>query len=89
MVIIGWLIFLINLLAQLLILLLIVSVVLSYFVSPYHPVRTAVDRIMEPLLMPIRRVVPLIGMIDISPIILYFLIRALAWALINFLSALV
>ena len=86
--VIDLLILLINVLAQLLILLLIVSVVLSYFMSPYHPIRTAVDRIIEPLLMPVRRVVPLIGMIDISPIVLYFLIRALAWALINFLSAL-
>ena len=86
--VIDLLIVLINILAQLLVLLLIVSVVLSYFMSPYHPVRTAVDRIIEPMLMPVRRVVPLIGMIDISPIVLYFLIRALSWALINFLSAL-
>ncbi len=86
--IIVFLINLINITAQLLILLLIASVVLSYFMSPYHRVRQVIDRIVSPMLMPIRQVVPLIGMFDLSPLVLYFLIRALSWALINFLSAL-
>ncbi len=84
-----FLINLINIVEQLLILLIIVSVVLSYFMSPYHPVRETINRIIEPMLAPIRRVVPLVGMFDLSPLILYFLIRALSWALINFLYALV
>ena len=86
--IVVFLISLINIATQLLILLIILSAVLSYFMSPFHPVREAVDRIVEPMLMPIRRVVPLVGMLDLSPLVLYFLIRALSWALINFLSAL-
>ena len=85
--IIDLLIVLINVSAQLLILLIILSAVLSYFISPYHPVREAIDRIVEPLLMPIRRVVPLVGMFDISPIVLFLLVRAVSWALINFLYA--
>ena len=85
--IIEMLVVLINVVAQLLILLIILSAVLSYFVSPYHPVRAAVDRIVEPLLMPIRQVIPLVGMFDLSPLVLYFLVRALSWALINFLVA--
>lgn len=85
--IINTLIMLINIAAQLLILLIIVSAVLSYFMSPYHPVRSAVDRIVEPLLMPIRRVIPPLGMFDLSPLVLYFLVRAVSWALINFLAA--
>lgn len=85
--IINTLIMLINIAAQLLILLIIVSAVLSYFMSPYHPVRSAVDRIVEPLLRPIRRVVPPLGMFDLSPLVLYFLVRAVSWALINFLAA--
>ncbi|MBC8336461.1 MAG: YggT family protein [Anaerolineales bacterium] len=79
---------LINIAAQLLVLLLIASVVLSYFMSPFHTVRQTIDRIINPMLMPIRQVVPLVGMFDLSPLILYFLIRAISWALINFLSAL-
>ncbi len=84
---IDMLIVLINILTQLLILLIILSAVLSYFMSPYHPVREAIDRIVNPLLMPIRQVVPLVGMFDLSPLILYFLVRAVSWALINFLYA--
>ncbi len=79
---------LINIAAQLLVLLLIASVVLSYFMSPFHILRQTIDRIINPMLMPIRQVVPLVGMFDLSPLILYFLIRAISWALINFLSTL-
>jgi YggT family protein len=64
----------IHVIAQLLILLVIVSVILSYFVPPYHPVRQVLDRIMEPMLTPIRRVVPLVGILDLSPLILIILI---------------
>jgi len=66
-------------------LLVIVSVILSYVMDPYHPVRRWVDTIVEPMLMPIRRVVPLIGMLDISPIILIILIRVVSNLIINLL----
>ena len=85
---IGIFITLINIVTQLLILLIIASVVLSYFVSPYHPVKEAIDRIVEPLLVPIRRVVPLIGMFDFSPLILILLIEVLSRALVSFLYTL-
>ena len=64
----------IHVIAQILILLVIVSVILSYFMPPYHPVRQVLDRIIEPMLTPIRRVVPLVGMLDLSPLILIILI---------------
>ena len=85
--IIDLLILLVNVAAQLLILLIILSAVLSYFISPYHPVRRAIDRIVEPLLMPIRQAIPPLGMFDLSPLVLYILVRAVSWALINFLQA--
>jgi len=66
-------------------LLVIVSVILSYVMDPYHPVRRWVDSIVEPMLTPIRRVVPLIGMLDISPIILIILIRVVSNLIINLL----
>jgi YggT family protein len=68
--------------------LVIVDAVLSFFMSPYHPVRTAIGRIINPLLSPIRRVVPLVGMIDLSPLILIILIEILTYALSSFLYAL-
>ena len=66
-------------------LLVIVSVILSYFMDRYHPVRRWVDAIVDPMLNPIRRGVPLIGMLDISPIILIVLIRIISNLIIKLL----
>lgn len=78
----------ISTLANLIVLLVIVDTILSYFLSPYHPMRNALDRVLQPLLAPIRRVVPLVGMFDLSPVILILLVEILSYALISFLSAL-
>ncbi len=58
-----------------LVLMVLVSVILSYFMDPYHPVRRFLDSIVEPMLAPIRRIVPLVGMLDFSPLILIVLIQ--------------
>jgi YggT family protein len=78
----------INLLANLLILLVFVDSLVSFFLSPYHPVRNALDNIVNPFLTPIRRVVPLVGMLDLSPLILIILIEIISYALIFLLNAL-
>jgi len=78
----------ISIAAQLLILLLIASIVLSYFMSPIHVLRQSIDRIINPMLIPIRNVVPLVGMFDLSPLVLYFLIRVLSGALVSFFRTL-
>lgn len=67
----------IHIIFQILSFLVIASAVLSFFMSPFHPIRQTLDRIINPLLQPIRRVVPTIGMIDISPLILLILIQVL------------
>lgn len=78
---------LINLLAQLITLLVIVQVVLSYFMSPYHPLRQSLDRLLEPLLAPIRRILPQTGPLDFSPLVLVVLVqiiaRVLVWLLLS------
>jgi YggT family protein len=79
---------LINFLGSLLVLLVILNVALSYFMDPYHPVRRALEQIVGPMLNPIRRAVPLIGMFDISPIILILLISVVQSALVNLLYTL-
>ena len=79
---------LINIIAQFIILLVIVKVILSYFMDPYHPVRRTIDNLVEPMLAPIRRVVPLIGMFDFSPLILIILVQILSSVLISFLYTL-
>lgn len=79
---------LINIIAQFLVLLVIVKVILSYFMDPYHPIRQTIDKLVEPMLAPIRRIVPLIGMFDFSPLILIILVQILSSALITFLNTL-
>lgn len=79
---------LVELASRLLILLTIVDVVLSYFMAPWHPIRRAVDRIIEPLLAPLRRVFPPIGGLDLTPVALILLIDLATRILINLLNRL-
>ena len=79
------LIYIISMLRDALILLIIVSVILSYVMDRYHPVRRWVDAIVEPLLQPIRRVVPLVGALDFSPVVLIILIQLVSNLIINLL----
>jgi YggT family protein len=78
----------INIVANLFIFLVIADSVLSFFLSPFHPVRVTMDRIVNPFLAPIRRIVPLLGMLDLSPLILIILVEILARALVSLLFAL-
>ncbi len=75
----------IGLLANLLIILIFVWVIVSWILAPYHPIREALDRIVEPMLAPIRRVIPSIGMLDLSPMILMILIELVSRLLQNVL----
>jgi YggT family protein len=86
--VINILVLFINAISQLLVLLVIVSVILSYFMDPYHPIRRSIDSVVEPMLAPIRRVVPLLGVLDLSPLILIILIQVLSNLLIRFLLTL-
>jgi len=65
----------VNLVFNLLSLLILVKILLSYVLSPYHPVRQAIDRIIEPMLAPIRKIIPPVGMFDFSPLILIVLLQ--------------
>jgi YggT family protein len=73
----------INIITDILIVLVIIDIFLGYFMSPYHPIRQAVDSIVRPMLAPIQRIMPRTGMIDFSPMILIILIglvgRLLIW----------
>jgi YggT family protein len=75
----------IGVFSQVLQIIIIVKVILSYFLDPYHPVRSAIDRLVDPLLDPIRRVMPTVGMFDFSPLILIILVQLIAGLLIKFL----
>ena len=66
-----------------LIILVILYVVLSYFMSPYHPIRSALDKVVNPILAPIRKIVPLIMNLDFSPVILIIILQVIEWLLLR------
>jgi YggT family protein len=64
---------------------LLVYVLMSWFVSPYHPLRQGLGRFVEPFLAPIRNILPQSGMMDFSPIVLFiilFIIESLILSLL-------
>ena len=71
---------------QILSLIIIVDAVVSFVISPYHPFRQFLDRIVNPLLNPIRKVVPPIMNMDFSPIILLLLLQGLETILLRVLA---
>ncbi len=68
----------VDVLRQTIYLLVLLKVVLSYFMDPYHPFRQSVDRLIDPLLKPIRQIIPTAGRFDFSPIILIILVEVIA-----------
>ncbi len=55
---------------------LLARVLISWFrVDPYHPLVRALHQLTEPLLAPIRRILPPAGMLDLSPIVGFIVIR--------------
>lgn len=78
---------LIQVLANLLTLIVIVDVLASWVLpNPYHPFRQAVHRIVDPMLAPIRRLIPPVGMIDFSPMVLILVIQVIEVVLVNLLA---
>ena len=66
----------ISLLFDLLSLAIIARSVLSWFrVNPYHPAVAVLNQITEPILAPLRRYIPPLGMVDITPIVALFLLQ--------------
>lgn len=57
--------------------LLLLYCVMSWFVPPDFPLRRWVDGLMNQILDPIRRIIPNIGIFDISPIILMLILQLL------------
>lgn len=77
----------ISTLSALYILIVIASVILSYVMDPYHPVRQGVDNLVRPLLDLIRKVVPPVGALDFSPLVLIVLVQVVSSLLTKFLYA--
>ena len=74
--------------AQVLTWVVIASALLSFVASPYHPVRQALDRVVEPMLRPIRRILPSTGSLDFSPLVLILLLELVSRLLSSLLLSL-
>ena len=81
------LILVVQVLTNFLIAVIIISSILSFILPPYHPVREAFGRILNPMLDPIRRMIPPAAGLDISPLILFLIVQAISILLVNFLSS--
>lgn len=61
------------------------DIILGYFLDPFHPVRRSLDSFVEPMLAPIRRIMPQMGMIDLSPLVLLIVIQLIETVIIGIL----
>ena len=75
----------IRVVAQLFIYVVIASALLSFILPPYHPIREALDRIVDPFMNPIRSIMPQTGMFDFSPLILILLVDLLSRVIVSIL----
>ncbi|MFC2023343.1 YggT family protein [Chloroflexota bacterium] len=70
--------------------LILIRVLLTWVnISPYHPVIQLLHRITDPILHPIRRLVPAVGgTLDLSPVVALILLEVVQRVLISVLSGL-
>lgn len=71
----------INIISNALVLVVIIDIILGYFLSPVHPLRSALDKIVQPMLNQIRKFIPFVGGLDFSPLILVVLIQVVTYLL--------
>jgi len=82
-----WLYNLIDVLFNLLSLAIVVRAIISWFnINPYHPLVVFLDRVTEPILAPIRRIIPPIGMMDISPLVALILLQVIRQVLLALIA---
>jgi YggT family protein len=79
----------IRLIADILTIVVIADIFLGYFLEAYHPVRRLLDSIVEPMLSPLRRFVPPVGMIDFTPLVLVLIIQFVEFLVVNLILSLV
>ena len=85
---VDFLVLLIRVVTQTFIWVVIANSLLSFFLSPYHPVREALERIVAPFLNPIRNLMPNTGGIDFSPLVLILALDFLSRVFITILLSL-
>ena len=64
-----------------------IRVLLSWFpIDPRNPLVTILYDVTEPILEPLRRVIPRLGMIDLSPLVAILIIQVIGRVAANALS---
>ena len=77
----------INILFEILIWLLMIRIILTWLPhNRFHPIIDSIYKITEPILEPFRNMINPIGGVDLSPIIVFFLIRLIQRYVMTFLS---
>jgi YggT family protein len=83
----DYLIGFVNLVIQLLAILLILNALASFVVEPWHPARQFLERLAEPILRPIRNILPPAGMLDLSPMVALIALQIIGQVLIWMIRA--
>jgi YggT family protein len=64
-----------------------IYVLLGYFLLPTHPIRRILGQVVEPMLQPIRKIIPSLGGFDLSPLILMILLQVLGAIVVRILRS--
>ncbi|GMV32380.1 MAG: hypothetical protein DCC59_10405 [Chloroflexi bacterium] len=85
---VEFLVLLVRVAAETVIWIVIANSLLSFFLPPYHPVREALERVVGPLLNPIRNLMGNTGGLDFSPLVLILILELLKQFVIGVLLSL-
>ena len=78
----------VEVLCNILIFAIVARALLSWFIrDPRNPVIVALDQVTEPILAPLRRVMPRMGMLDFTPLVAIFILYAIQWVVISYYRA--
>ena len=61
------------------------DVLVGYFLDAFHPIRQFLDSVVQPFLTPIRKLLPPMGGLDFSPLVLFFLVELVGRVLVGIL----
>ncbi len=69
---------LVSVICNVLIAAIFIRALLSFFTNdPRNPIVNVLDQVTEPLLSPLRRIVPRVGMFDLTPLVAIFILYAI------------
>lgn len=76
----------IQIIIQLMTFVVIAQAIGTFFLPPDNPLRQKLDRLVNPFLNPIRKVLPTIGNFDFSPVILIILLQVVEYLLLRLIA---